>query len=147
MAWVEVRFSEVDLPVQELDQLEARLVDLFKSVLGDEMRSDIRINIWKPVQARGGELTPMEASVLIDEVLRAIYSVSGPLRSETKPLVEFVMHPKSQREEIEKKMAELRSQLSEHPLHSVEANRLEALIHELESLLATMPDEDQADAA
>src|SRR5215216_6182350 len=99
MAWIEVRTNGIDMPVHELDQLEARLGDVFDYILGGVIRSDVRINLWHPVQVIGGELTPMEEGVLLDEIMRAIYSVSGPLHQDHEPRVEFVIVPETPREE------------------------------------------------
>jgi hypothetical protein len=162
MALIEVRTTGIEMPVHELDQLEARLGDVFDYILGTVVRSDVRINLWHPAQVIGGELTPMEEGMLLDEIMRAIYSVSGPLHQERQPRVEFVIAPETPREEVQKQIADTRFQISERHLMLEqvqdqpstkamllsEIERLETSIQEMESKLAEMPDgEDAADAA
>lgn len=159
MTWLEVRFTGINLPVHELDQLEARLVELYEYLLGDDIRSDIRINLWKPVQLIGGELTPLQESLMIDEVLHTIYSVSGPLNPGDEPRIEFVSLPETPREEIQKQIADHRFQISERrkviedggdpvtvAMLTREIERLEVIIAELESQLEGMDEENEGDS-
>lgn len=155
MVWIEVKTNGIEMPIHELDQLEARLGDVFCYLMGDIIRSDVRINLWHPVQVIGGAFSPMEESVLLDEVMRAIYSVSGPLHQDHEPQVEFMIHPTTEREEVEKQIADHKFQIGERKqalekyadqpdsltMLNSEISRLEDELAELTTKLAGMPED------
>jgi hypothetical protein len=160
MAWIEVRTSGIELPVHLLDQLEAHLADAFVDLLGDEIRSDIRINLWAPMRVMGGELGPMQDGALIETVMGHIRVwAGGQIPEDTEPRVEFIIIPESAREEIEKQIVDHRHQIAERrraieryektspstvALLQREIERLEGYIEELQETLRQMPKDDPA---
>jgi hypothetical protein len=114
MTYIEAYVHGIDLPVHLQDQLETHLADLFEYVAGDTIRSDVRINLWDPIEVFGGELTEIEHDALIDTLAQAVHAVTGPFKSDSQPYILIHIYPESAVQEMEKLIADFREQIAEH---------------------------------